>query len=170
MKYLNVTLTGLGGRHHPALLNIITTIDVKKSRIHIKMLAGDYLTYVVRSKHSFGGAHCHCCTSLSPTPPPLDEDLPHILASCAAYTDIRERFTTQYNTLCDNARSPLYFQEICNNTESFCQFILDPGSFNLPNRIHINDPILGSLFQLSRDYCYAVNSARMKILTEKLKK
>ena len=45
MLYLNVSLSGLRGRHHPALAGIITTQEVQKSRIHIKMLAGDYLTY-----------------------------------------------------------------------------------------------------------------------------
>ena len=45
IKYLNVSLTGLRGKRHPAVSNIVTTHDVKKSRIHIKMLAGDYLTH-----------------------------------------------------------------------------------------------------------------------------
>ena len=39
MKYLHVSLSGLRGRQYPALANIITTINVQKSRIHLKMLA-----------------------------------------------------------------------------------------------------------------------------------
>ena len=45
MKYLNVSLHGLSGRHHPALSGLVTTQDVKKSRCHIKMLIEDYNTY-----------------------------------------------------------------------------------------------------------------------------
>ena len=47
---------------------------------------------------------------------------------------------------------------------TFCQFVLDPASFNLKQRIHLSDPILGALFELSRDYCFAVNAERQKIL------
>ena len=51
-----------------------------------------------------------------------------------------------------------------NDNDTFCQFILDPASFNLEKRIHMDDPILGSVFELSRDYCYAINAARQNIL------
>ena len=54
MLYLNVSLTGLRGKRHPALLNIITTHEVKKARIHIKMLVEDYLTYEIKANQSGG--------------------------------------------------------------------------------------------------------------------
>ena len=38
MKYLNVSMLGLSGRHHPALSGLVTTQDVRKSKAHIKML------------------------------------------------------------------------------------------------------------------------------------
>ena len=44
MTYLNVSLTGLRGRAHPALSGLMTSTDVKNSRIHLKMLTGDCLT------------------------------------------------------------------------------------------------------------------------------
>ena len=100
----------------------------------------------------------------------MNEDLAHILASCIAYSSIRDRFKSQYHSLCEKAKTHINLQDIYSDKESFCQFVLDPGSYNLSNRIHIDDPILSALFQLSRDYCYAVNSARKKILAEKLKK
>ena len=40
MEYFNVSLLGLSGRHHPALSGLVTTLDVKKSRSHIKCLLG----------------------------------------------------------------------------------------------------------------------------------
>ena len=44
LKNLNVSLLGLSGHPHPALLNIRTTQDARKLRLHVKLLAGDYLT------------------------------------------------------------------------------------------------------------------------------
>ena len=38
MNYLNVSTTGLRGRHHPALSYMITTREVKLSRPHVKLL------------------------------------------------------------------------------------------------------------------------------------
>ena len=68
MLYLNVSLSGLRGRAHPALSGLITTQEVQKSRIHLKMLCGDYFSYEVKSNESGGSAPCRCCaTSSSPT-------------------------------------------------------------------------------------------------------
>ena len=90
MKYLHVSLTGLRGRQHPALAGIVTTISVQKSRIHLKMLAGDYFTYEMKSNHSGGSPHCRCCpnTPCSPSPP---ETIQHIISSCVSYIEIRNR-------------------------------------------------------------------------------
>ena len=162
MKFLNVTLSGLRGRHHPALNDLITTLDVQKSRIHIKMLSGDYLTFQQKANQSGGSAHCRCCPL--PSPP---EDLTHILHSCIAYSEVRKRIIGEYNVLCNQAESIISFDQICNSGDSFTQFVLDPASFNLTHRIHMNDPVLGLFFKVSRDFCYAINSKRMKILLKK---
>ena len=54
MTYLNVSVSGLRGRHHPSLSNLLTTHDVQRSRPHIKMLCEDYFTYEKRSNQSGG--------------------------------------------------------------------------------------------------------------------
>ena len=162
MHYLNVGLTGLNGRHHPALGGIISTQEVKKCRIHLKMLAGDYFTYEVKANQSGGSPHCRCCPYPSPA-----ENLEHILTSCVMYSDIRIRIKSEYEEACTLAKSDICFKQICGQNSSFCQFILDPASFNLKTRVHMNDPILGTLFKITRDFCYAVNSKRMKTLSEK---
>ena len=100
MHYLNVTLIGLNGRHHPALGGIITTQDVKKCRIHLKMLAGDYFTYEVKANQSGGSPHCRCCPYPSPA-----ENLEHILTSCVVYSDIRIRIKSEYEEACTEARN-----------------------------------------------------------------
>ena len=162
MTYLNVSLSGLRGQRHPALSNIITTTEVQKSRIHLKMLAGDYFTYDKKANQSGGSPHCRCCSYPSP-----NEDILHILTVCEAYSDIRKRMLPEYQKLCSEAKSSIEFQAITSENTTLCQFILDPASFNLSSRVHMNDPILGQLFRLSRDYCYAINSVRMKILKTK---
>ena len=45
LKYLNVSVIGLSGCHHPALSGVLTVTDVKKSHAHIKILNGDLFTY-----------------------------------------------------------------------------------------------------------------------------
>ena len=167
MKYLNVSLSGLRGRNHPALANIVTTVQVQKSRIHLKMLAGDYFTYEMKSKHSGGSPHCRCCPSTPTSPLPPPETLLHIITVCGAYSDIRKRITEQYRSICSKTKSNLIFDKIYNDSESFCQFVLDPASFNLSQRININDPALSAIFGLSRDFCFGINAARMKILKNK---
>ena len=118
------------------------------------MLAGDYFTYEVKSNQSGGSPHCRCC----PTPSPPVEDLEHILTSCDAYSDVRERILVEYQQICSKSKSNISFQQIYSESKTFCQFILDPASFNLSDRVDSNDPILLPLFKISRDYCYAVNS------------
>ena len=160
MKYLNVSLSGLRGRRHPALSELVTTGEVKGARIHIKMLAGDYFTYDVKANQSGGSPHCRCCSP----PSPSNEDLLHILTICEAYAEIRKRIFPVFQALCSQSKSGVDFSEISSENITLCQFILDPSSFNLKTRIHMSEPILGSMFKLSRDYCSAINTARMNIL------
>ena len=163
MNYLNVSLTGLRGRHHPALANIVTTREVQKCRIHIKMLSGDYYTYQVKADQSGGSPHCRCCT----LPDKPAENISHILTSCSAYEEIRNRVMTELENLCRQSQSNISFQTMRSEPETLCQFILDPSSFNLSDRIHRDDPVLLPLFKLSRDLCYGINSERMKILKKR---
>ena len=120
MNFLNVSVLGLRGRPHPAIQNIKTTHDVTKSRPHIKMLAGDYLTYQVRAKQSGGSPHCRCCSD--PLKP--DEDIPHILLHCSAYKEIRERLLNEIRCLSAQTKHKLLFDNLDNT--SLSQFILDP--------------------------------------------
>ena len=53
----------------------------------------------------------------------------------------------------------IIFCELLNDSEGLCQFIFDPTS--------MNDPMLGSFFQSSRDLCFSVNEKRLKLLKQK---
>ena len=83
------------------------------------------------------------------------------------YIKIRERIFLEFENACKQTKSRVEFEDIRKNETSLTQFILDPSSFNLEKRVHVDDPALSTLFRISRDYCYAVNSMRMKKLSKK---
>ena len=161
MTFLNVSLTGLRGRHHPALSGLLTTQQVGQARIHIKMLAGDYFTYSVKARQSGGSPNCRCCTPQES----MEEDICHILAICQQYSDIRNRMLPEFEALCLQSKSNFEFEEIRSQPNTLTQFILDPSSFNLNMRINLSDPILPIIFQLSRDYCIAIHKRRIGVIT-----
>ena len=68
-----------------------------------------------------------------------------------------------------SSRSELNFKSILENPDELTQFILDPTSFNLQNRVHISDPIVQKLFKLSRDLCFSIHNTRMKSLQTLIK-
>ena len=94
------------------------------------------------------------------------EDISHILL-CSAHSDIRERKFEEYAHLCMQSTSGVIFSDIIKENETTSQFILDPSSFNLKSRIHMNDPLLGLFFKISRDICFSINTRRLKLLKEK---
>ena len=158
MGYLNVSLSGLRGKHHPCLSNIITTEDVRKLRPHLKFLSGDYLTYQVKFDQTKKGTPlCKICRQ-------ENETICHIISICSAYDATRTRILKEIAEVCLSSRSQLNFQSILDNPDTLTQFILDPTSFNLQNRVHISDPIVQTLFKLSRDLCFSINKTRMKSL------
>ena len=160
MEYFNVSLLGLSGRHHPALSGLVTTLDVKKSRSHIKMLIGDLYTYETKSEQSGGSPNCRLCEDN------LSENICHILTFCSAYSEIRLRILNEYSYLCLQSISGVSFEKILSDNKTLCQFILDPSSINFKNRIHPTDPLLGSFFSISRDICFSINERRVKLLND----
>ena len=158
MQFMNVSLSGLRGRHHPCLSNIITTDEVKKLRPHIKLLTGDYLTYQRKFEESNQGSPiCRICRL-------ENESICHIVAICPAYDMTRQRILKEIAELCLFARSYINIQDILSNPDRLTQFILDPTSFNLQTRVHVSDPITINLFKLSRDLCSSIHSERMNKL------
>ena len=70
----------------------------------------------------------------------------------------------EFENVCSQSKSNITFRTIFSEPETLCQFILDPSSFNLSERIHRDDPVLLPLLKLSCDLCYGISSERMKIL------
>ena len=159
MTFLNVDLSSLRGRHHPCLSDIVTPIEVKKLRLHLKFLTGDYLTFHAKAKHNNSNdSKCKLCQE-------NDETIEHIIASCRLYSEIRERIWTQMMSIClkSNVHSELQ-QHGLHDARSKAQFLLDPTSFNLSIRININDKIVPQLFALSRDLCFGIHNERLRKL------
>ena len=160
MKYLNVAASGLRGRHHPALSNIITTREVQLSRPHIKFLAGNYVTCKMKSDRSGGSARCRICLS------GCDETASHILATCQGLNEVRVKVLPEMERLCTLSKNNIDFKNICENEESLAQFILDPTSLNLSQRLSLQDPLLNDFFKLSRSYCHMMDKRRIELLKQ----
>ena len=88
----------------------------------------------------------------------LSEKTEHILTSCGAYDEIRERIFPQYESILKNSKLRCSLHDFQENNEKLCQFLLDPTSLNLKWRIPTDDPSLDDIFKLSRDLCYVVSS------------
>ena len=159
IKYLNISLLGLRGRHHPALSNLLTTHDVQKSIPHIKMLCNDYFTYENSANQSCFNAEKQINKV---------EDITHIIAICNSYTDIRERIIEEFSSLCKQSKSKVDFKNILMDKETLCQFI--PSNMNLKSCVNIKDELLPEFFKLSLDICYSIHTKRMKILQQMQKK
>ena len=176
MSFLNVQLLGMNGRHHPALYGLNTTRQVEKMRPHLKMLSGDYLTYSrIALDRKSGDPSCRLCRSHT-SQQVASETIEHTLTECRGTAEVRERiFTELLNALLlaqpnhPYLTCPPAFHKL---DITLAQFILDCTSFNLhsPYRLHINNDKVATIFQISRDFCYAVHSCRIKKLKALTKK
>ena len=159
MQYLNVQLSGLTGRPHPALLNISETRQALRFRSHIQMLSGDFASSQLIGKHQNSDQSCQLC--------PCDlESTQHILTECLATSNVRERLLPELLNLVASVHPTNALLDPNVSKHTLTQFILDPTSFNLSNRFRINvqDIRLSEIFTLSRDWCHAIASSRNKQL------
>ena len=99
VPFLNIQLTGLAGRHHPILSGVHTAQDVVKLRPHVKMLAGDYLSFSPLARERGSNPECRLCPS-SPHRPSPAEDMIHILTRCRGTADTSQRMVPElFNTV-----------------------------------------------------------------------
>ena len=165
LSYLNVQASGLSGRPHPVLTGIMTTQEVVRSRVHIKMLAGDYPCQLYVGNDRDQDTSCRLCLSAFPECPPISEDMEHLLTRCRVTADIRQRITPDILTVVSQ-----HFPEnsLLRHTSQghLTQFLLDPTSLSLPQSIRISPahPALPSVLTLCRHYCFAVHKERTRQL------
>ena len=160
LKYFNVSLLGLRGRPHPILCNVTHSVEVMKMRVHVKFLIGNYFTYQMKSQQSGGSPQCRLCLSGN------EEDYIHLLVQCYSLKTIRDTFLSDLSLLCKKTRNNIELNEFIFCDKTMTQFIIDPSSFNLINRIHMDDPCLPEAFKLCRNYCFLIDKNRRKILNQ----
>ena len=132
--------------------------NCRKMGPYMKFLTGDYLTYLKKYENTNqGNPLCKICHT-------GNESVCHILAICPEYEDIRNRILSEISQLCLLAKIEFDFTKFLSDPEVLTQFLLDPTSFNLTERVHVSDPIVTHMFKLSRDICWAIHSKRMKTL------
>ena len=98
------------------------------------------------------------------------ESISHIFTICSAYNTKRENILKEIEELCLLTKNNLNFDEIKSDEKQLTQFIIDPTSFNLQNRVHISDPIVPAFFKLSTNLCNEIHKERTHILRELSKK
>ena len=161
MRYLNVKLHGLTGRPHQALLDIRCTQDVEKLRIHLKFLSGDFPTNERKAKQN--SALSPSCAFCFPATPDSYE---HILTSCRATYDLRERLYPELMI----AVADVY--PVCSlllvpspPTDILTQFLLDCCSINLPSSVRLPHhlPNISKVFRVARDWCYGSVKCRLRL-------
>ena len=131
-------------------------MDVRLSRPHLKFLSGNYLTYGTRAIQSGGSPHCRIC------PSGREETVSHVISTCMALAGERNRLLSEYRRLCNLTKNCINFDKILENEKQLCQFILDPTSLNLPERVSLNDPTVTEFYKLSRDYCTLLDKTRVR--------
>ena len=163
MDFLNVNALGLTGRPHPALHNLATTQDADKSRVHIKFLAGDFLTGELLAAQSGGNPICKLCES-------ENETTEHIITRCRALSSVRDRVMPEMLYKVAEIAPRCEILTPNNNTLHRTQFLLDCTSLNLPQNFRISNqnPRISEVFKITRDLCYALARERVRKL-KKLK-
>ena len=136
LGFLNVQVQGLSGRPHPVISGILTTQEVTRSRVHLKMLAGDYPCYFYLGSDRDEDTSCPLCQALSPGRHVPQEDMVHLLTQCRGTADTRTRVTPELlNTISMHFPNNTILQYP--NHTHLTQLILDPTSLNLPMTICI---------------------------------
>ena len=164
MNLLNTQLSGLSGRPHPALRNIRTTQDAKKLRHHLKFLTGDYITAerLALNQPNLDPA-CKLCQATV-------ESTEHVLVACRATAEIRQRILPDLlNTVALVQPNSSILQNP--SPTELTQFILDCTSFNLSDsaRIPAHNPGISGIFEVSRDWCFAMSNERARLLRRRSK-
>ena len=159
MEYLNVSTIGLRGRAHISISNLITTQDVKFARPHLKFLSGNYRTYGIRAAQSGGSPRCRLCSSGQESGV-TEESVSHVISTCSAMNVERKRLLAEYGQLCSMTQNYINFDTIKEDANQLCQFVLDPTSISLPNRVSLNDPLVTHFLRLSREYCFLIDKTR----------
>ena len=147
----------------------MTTQDVIFSRVHIKMLSGDYLCSYYKHRDRGTGSRCQLCFILCGNINPPDETMCHLLTRCRGTVEIRTNIITELlNTISHRIPYNGLLQQT--NHDHLTQFILDPTSLNLPMNIRVppDDWALPDILRICRKLCYSVHKERTRLLKDNM--
>ena len=168
MKFLNVSTSGLRGKHHPVLSNVVTTSEVRSLRPVIKCLTGDYYCFSVKAAQTPGvSGHCRICPLQGETDM-VTEDIVHVISSCVGTREVREEMLENVAQAVTTTKYPIDFQLICSDPSTLTQFLLDNTSMNLQStcRVNINDSASQEIFTQARRMIAAIHAERVRKLKE----
>ena len=142
----------------------MTTQEVVRSRVHLRMLSGDYPCqyYIGRDRNQ--DTACLICKQLLP-PPHQTEDMEHLLTSCRGTADTRSKILPDMlNEISRHFPNNLVLTSPGNLW--ITQFILDPTSLNLPMtaRISPDHPALPHVLSACRNYCFIIHKNRSRLI------
>ena len=159
MRFLNVNLTGLSGRPHPALKNIETTQDCKKLRLYLKFLTCDLITDTDSSTSSLA---CSLCTAV------ITDSTEHVLVSCRKLSEVRNRLFPELMNKVSQVQPMSGILSANVPPLILTQFILDCSSPNLPSnyRIPAHNPMISEIYRAARDWCFAIANERFRLLKQ----
>ena len=114
----------------------------------------------MKADQSGGSARCRICISGE------NETVSHVISTCTGMEVERKRLLEEFKTLSGSTKNQLNFEDIAENEQLLCQFILDPSSLNLPKRVSLSDPLLKDFFRLSREFCFIIDKTRVNLLKQ----
>ena len=86
------------------------------------------------------------------------EDRVHFMLSCSSLSDIRDDFLTKLKAL------SVVVDQYLAATSSFLLCLLDPFSPRVPQDLRDSWESESEIYQLSRNFCYAMHNKRTKLL------
>ena len=167
MTFFNVQTIGLAGRLHPVVTGILSTQEVMRARVHIRMLSGDFPCYLHIATDRNQDPACRLCQHLFPEEPAPAEDMIHLLMRCRATADTRTRLIPELMNIValESPNNDILSKP---NHTHLTQLVLDPTSLNLPPSIRLSydHPGLSKLLPMCRTLCYAIHKDRLRQLNQ----
>lgn len=119
MTKLNVQLQGLG-HCHPLLQGVTSAREVRKLKVQLKLLAGDYWTNDIIGERNNTSTACVLCHDVT------DNDI-HVfsLNQCPETNAPKDRIHTEMKNYAVSCKPPLDLQDL--EASQFLQFLCDPG-------------------------------------------
>ncbi len=149
----HIKLTDCSPRNpHQVWEYAISTREVYKAAVKVRMLTGVYLTMThVHKMFPNIAPKCPLCNS-------EDETLGHMLVKCSALHKPRSQHLPQLMDLCKRY-NPELWKMLCVTPDLMLQFILDCSVMSVPSDIS------HKVEDLSRNLCFSIHSLRTFLLT-----